>query len=223
MERHSISPKQFTPRAIHSVISDAKNRMVMPSEYEQLAMDPFSKAVAPVYRSLGEALQLANAVDFDDLLVLPVRMLQHHADKLASYRERFRYILVDEYQDTNRAQYELIKLLGGEHGNVCVVGDDDQSIYGWRGADIRNILDFNKDFPNPTIVRLEENYRSTPQILDLANTVSASTPAGWGRRFAPRTAPESRSPWFDRSTSATKPTSSSARRRRDARGHRPCG
>jgi DNA helicase-2/ATP-dependent DNA helicase PcrA len=167
MERHRISPKQFTPRAVQSVISDAKNRMVMPSEYEHLALDPFSKAVAPVYRSLGEALQLANAVDFDDLLVLPVRMLQHNADKLASYRERFRYILVDEYQDTNRAQYELIKLLGGEHGNVCVVGDDDQSIYGWRGADIRNILDFNKDFPNPTIVRLEENYRSTPQILDL--------------------------------------------------------
>ena len=171
MERHKISPKQFTPRAVQSVISDAKNRMVMPSEFEHVAMDPFSKAVAQVYRSLGEALQLANAVDFDDLLVLPVRMLQHHADKLASYRDRFRYILVDEYQDTNRAQYELIKLLGGEHGNVCVVGDDDQSIYGWRGADIRNILDFNKDFPNPTVVRLEENYRSTPQILDLANTV----------------------------------------------------
>ena len=111
-------------------------------------MDPFAKAVAAVYRSLGEALQLANAVDFDDLLVLPVRMLQQNAEKLAQYRRRFRYILVDEYQDTNRAQYELIKLLGGEHGNVCVVGDDDQSIYGWRGADIRNILDFNKDFPN---------------------------------------------------------------------------
>jgi ATP-dependent DNA helicase UvrD/PcrA len=171
MEQHRIPPKQYTPRAVQSVISDAKNRMVMPSEYEHLAMDPFSKAVAPVYRSLGEALQLANAVDFDDLLVLPVRMLQHHADKLTSYRERFRYILVDEYQDTNRAQYELIKLLGGEHGNVCVVGDDDQSIYGWRGADIRNILDFNKDFPNAAVVRLEENYRSTPQILELANTV----------------------------------------------------
>ena len=120
-----MPPKQFTPRAVQSAISDAKNRMVSPSQYEYLALDPFSKAVAPVYRSLGEALQLANAVDFDDLLVLPVRVLQNHADKLASYRDRFRYILVDEYQDTNRAQYELIKLLGGEHGNVCVVGDDD--------------------------------------------------------------------------------------------------
>jgi len=144
-------------------------------------MDPFAKAVATIYSSLGEALQLANAVDFDDLLVLPVRMLQHHPDKLAQYRQRFRYILVDEYQDTNRAQYELIRLLGGEHGNVCVVGDDDQSIYGWRGADIRNILDFNKDFPNATVVRLEENYRSTPQILDLANVVISANTARMGK------------------------------------------
>src|SRR5262245_41476002 len=180
MERHRVSPKQFTPRAIQSTISDAKNRMVMPSEFAHLAMDPFAKAVATIYASLGEALQLANAVDFDDLLVLPVRVLQNHPDKLAQYRQRFRYILVDEYQDTNRAQYELIRLLGGEHGNVCVVGDDDQSIYGWRGADIRNILDFNKDFPNATVVRLEENYRSTPQILDLANVVISANTARMG-------------------------------------------
>ena len=185
MERHGVPPKQFTPRAVQSAISDAKNRMVAPSQYEYLALDPFSKAVAPVYRSLGEALQLANAVDFDDLLVLPVRVLQNHADKLASYRDRFRYILVDEYQDTNRAQYELIKLLGGEHGNVCVVGDDDQSIYGWRGADIRNILDFNKDFPDPAVVRLEENYRSTPQILDLANTVISVNTGRMGKTLRP--------------------------------------
>jgi DNA helicase II / ATP-dependent DNA helicase PcrA len=181
MERHSVSPKQFAPRAIQSTISDAKNRMVMPSEFAHLAMDPFAKAVATIYASLSETLQLANAVDFDDLLVLPVRMLQHHPDKLAQYRQRFRYILVDEYQDTNRAQYELIRLLGGEHGNVCVVGDDDQSIYGWRGADIRNILDFNKDFPNATVVRLEENYRSTPQILDLANNVISANTGRMGK------------------------------------------
>ena len=181
MERHRIPAKQFTPRAIQSVISDAKNALVTPEEYEKVAMDPFSKAVVPVYHSLGEALQLANAVDFDDLLVLPVRMLQQNPDKLASYRDRFSYVLVDEYQDTNRAQYELIKLLGGEHGNVCVVGDDDQSIYGWRGADIRNILDFNKDFPDATIVRLEENYRSTPQVLNLANHVISANTSRMGK------------------------------------------
>ncbi len=120
-------------------------------------------------------------MDFDDLLVLPVRMLQQHPDELARYRGRFHYLLVDEYQDTNRAQYELIKLLGGEHGNVCVVGDDDQSIYGWRGADIRNILDFDKDFPDATVVRLEENYRSTPQVLDLANAVISANTSRMGK------------------------------------------
>ncbi len=181
MERHDISPKQFTPRGIQSAISEAKNKMISTAEYDTLAMDPFAKAIGAVYRSLGDALQLANAVDFDDLLVLPVRILQKHPDQLDHYRRRFRYILVDEYQDTNRAQYELIKLLGGEHGNVCVVGDDDQSIYGWRGADIRNILDFNKDFPDPAVVRLEENYRSTPQILDLANSVISANTGRMGK------------------------------------------
>ncbi|HEU4786185.1 MAG TPA: UvrD-helicase domain-containing protein [Gemmatimonadaceae bacterium] len=181
MEQHGVSPKQYAPRAIQSAISDAKNALVTPAEYERLAMDPFAKTVAPIYRSFGEALQRANAVDFDDLLELPLRMLQRHPDRLAAYRDRFRYLLVDEYQDTNRAQYELIKLLGGEHGNVCVVGDDDQSIYGWRGADIRNILDFTKDFPHAAVVRLEENYRSTPEILDLANLVISANAGRMGK------------------------------------------
>ncbi|HWJ14165.1 MAG TPA: UvrD-helicase domain-containing protein [Gemmatimonadaceae bacterium] len=181
MDRHHVSTKQFSPRAVQGAISDAKNALVPPKEYERLAMEPFSKAIAPIYQSLGETLQTANAVDFDDLLVLPVRMLQQHPEKLESYRRRFKYILVDEYQDTNRAQYELIKLLGGEHGNVCVVGDDDQSIYGWRGADIRNILDFNKDFPSAAVVRLEQNYRSTPQILDLANVVISANTGRMGK------------------------------------------
>ena len=171
MERHGVSSKQYAPRAVQSAISDAKNSLVSTQEYEKLAMDPFSKAVANIYRDYDAALQLANAVDFDDLLVLPVRLLRENPAQLARYRDRFRYVLVDEYQDTNRAQYQFVKLLGGEHGNVCVVGDDDQSIYGWRGADIRNILDFNTDFPNTAIVRLEENYRSTPAILDVANAV----------------------------------------------------
>src|ERR1051325_10266935 len=171
MELHRVSPKQYAPRAIQSAISDAKNALVGPAEYESLAMDPFSRTVAPIYHALGEALRLANAVDFDDLLVLPVRLLRENPSQLASYRDRFRYILVDEYQDTNRAQYKLVHLLAGEQMNVCVVGDDDQSIYGWRGADIRNILDFTKDFPSAVIVRLEENYRSAPPILDVANAV----------------------------------------------------
>ena len=190
MERHRISPKQFSPKAIRAAISDAKNQLVPPAEYEKLALDPMAKAVALVYRDLEDAMRLANAADFDDLLVLPVRLLQEHPNLLAEYRRRFQFILVDEYQDTNRAQYRLVTLLGGERGNVCVVGDDDQSIYGWRGADIRNILDFEKDFPRAAVVRLEENYRSTPNILEVANaaisanverrgkTLRATLPAG---------------------------------------------
>ncbi|HEY2377435.1 MAG TPA: UvrD-helicase domain-containing protein [Gemmatimonadaceae bacterium] len=171
MERHGVSPKQYAPRAVQGAISDAKNALVSPPEYESLAMNPFSRTVAPIYRDLGEALRVANAVDFDDLLVLPVRLLRENPKQLAAYRNRFRYVLVDEYQDTNRAQYEFVRLLAGDIANVCVVGDDDQSIYGWRGADIRNILDFKKDFPSASIVRLEENYRSAPPILDVANAV----------------------------------------------------
>jgi DNA helicase-2/ATP-dependent DNA helicase PcrA len=171
MDRLRISTKQWTPKAVRAAVSDAKNALVLPPEYESLAMDPFSRVVASVYRQLDDALREANAADFDDLLLLPVRLLRENPSVLESYRSRFQFVLVDEYQDTNRAQYELIRLVAGQSGNVCVVGDDDQSIYGWRGADIRNILDFEKDFPNTTVVRLEENYRSTPEVLALANTV----------------------------------------------------
>jgi DNA helicase-2/ATP-dependent DNA helicase PcrA len=171
MERHRIPPKQFAPRAVRAAISDAKNALVSVEEYGRLARDPFAQAVALVYGDLEMALRTANAVDFDDLLVLPVRLLEGSPRELEKWQQRFEHILVDEYQDTNRAQYRLVKLLGREHRNVCVVGDDDQSIYGWRGADIRNILDFTKDFPNAGVVRLEENYRSVPPILELANVV----------------------------------------------------
>jgi DNA helicase-2/ATP-dependent DNA helicase PcrA len=169
MERLGISPRDRAPRAILDSISDARNALVGPSEYASLAMDPHARAVAAVYAELEGTLRQANAVTFDDLLVLPVQVLEQHVAWREQYRDRFRFVLVDEYQDTNRAQYRFIKLIGGEHGNVAVVGDDDQSIYGWRGADIRNILDFEKDFPHARVVRLEENYRSTPQILELAN------------------------------------------------------
>ena len=185
MERHRVSSKQYAPRAIQSAISDAKNALVAPAEYESLAMDPFARTVAPIYHDLGDALRLANAVDFDDLLVLPVRLLRENPAQLAAYRARFKYVLVDEYQDTNRAQYQLVRLLAGDEGNVCVVGDDDQSIYGWRGADIRNILDFTKDFPAASIVRLEENYRSAPPILDVANAVISANTGRMGKTLLP--------------------------------------
>jgi DNA helicase-2/ATP-dependent DNA helicase PcrA len=181
MDRHGISRRTWTPKAIHSAISDAKNALVSPEEYEKLAMDPLSRAVAVIYKDLEPGMRASNAASFDDLLVLPVRMLESDPRRLAAFRERFQFILVDEYQDTNRAQYRLITLLGGEHGNVAVVGDDDQSIYGWRGADIRNILDFEKDFPKATVVRLEENYRSTPSILNLANVVISENSTRMGK------------------------------------------
>ncbi len=168
MEREGIPQKQWSPKVIASLISDAKNALVPPDEYESLAMDPVSRAASAVYKKMEPTVRAANAVTFDDLLVLPVEIFRKDETTLARYRDRFQFILVDEYQDTNRAQFQFIKLLGG-HGNVVVVGDDDQSIYGWRGADIRNILDFEKEFASAKLVRLEENYRSTPDILHVAN------------------------------------------------------
>ena len=174
MDQEGVSPKQWSPKVVSSLISDAKNALVSPQEYSKLAMDPVSRAAAKVYNQLEPALRTANAVSFDDLLVLPVEIFRRDERTLARYRDRFQFILVDEYQDTNRAQFQFIKMLGSGHGNVVVVGDDDQSIYGWRGADIRNILDFEKEFPAARVVRLEENYRSTPDILEVAN--AAITP-----------------------------------------------
>ena len=155
MERKNISPKQFSPNAVLAAISDAKNALVSSGEYARLARDPFAQAVAGVYGEYEAALERANAVTFDDLLVLPVRALERDQALREHYQRRFRYLLVDEYQDTNAAQYRFVSLMGGGYRNVMVVGDDDQSIYCWRGADIRNILDFERDFPGAAIVRLE--------------------------------------------------------------------
>ena len=185
MEAAGVSPKETQPRAVSAAISDAKNALVSPREFSELARDPFSKKVASVYQLLEPAMRRNNAVSFDDLLVLPVEILRSRPEVLARYRNMFRFILVDEYQDTNRAQYQLVKMLAGERGNVMVVGDDDQSIYGWRGADIRNILDFEKDFPSARVVRLEENYRSTPRILDLANVVIVENTERRGKTLRP--------------------------------------
>ena len=185
MERHRISTKEIAPKSILSSISDSKNALVTPGEYEALAKDPFAKSVALVYKDLEPAMRQANAVSFDDLLVLPVQILRQNAHVLEGYRRRFRFVLVDEYQDTNHAQFEFVRLVGGERGNVMVVGDDDQSIYGWRGADIRNILDFEKTWPNAVVVRLEENYRSTPNVLDLANVVIKENASRRGKTLRP--------------------------------------
>jgi DNA helicase-2/ATP-dependent DNA helicase PcrA len=179
MDAAGISTKAWSAKAIASLISDAKNALVTPAEYAALALDPVSRNASVVYRNLETALRSANAVTFDDLLTLPVELLANDEALRHRMSERFQFILVDEYQDTNRAQYRLIKLLGGEHSNIVVVGDDDQSIYGWRGADIRNILDFEREFPNARVVRLEENYRSTPNILEVAN---AAISANVGRK-----------------------------------------
>jgi len=181
MERHHISNKEFAPKAISAEIGSAKNALVEVAEYETLARTPLAKAAATVYRDLEDTLRAANAVSFDDLLVLPVKMLRANEALREKLARRFQHVLVDEYQDTNRAQYEFIRLIGGGHGNVCVVGDDDQAIYGWRGADIRNILDFERDFPSAQVVRLEENYRSTAAILSLANAVIQENTARRGK------------------------------------------
>lgn len=176
MERARVSSAALTAKVVLSSISDAKNALVSAHEYRELARDPMTVAIAGVYAELEVDLERANAVSFDDLLVLPVRALEAHPPLREALQRQFRFLLVDEYQDTNRAQYHLVRLIGGAHGNVMVVGDEDQSIYGWRGADIRNILDFERDFPGAAVVRLEENYRSTPQILSVANAaISANT------------------------------------------------
>ena len=168
-----VDPLQCSPRAVRDRISDAKNHLIGVEEFRERygGRDLFLSRVAVVYGAYQEALKRQDAMDFDDLLVLPVRLFETNPELLRRYQRLFSFILVDEYQDTNRAQFRLLELLAADHGNLMVVGDDDQSIYGWRGADIRNILDFEKSFPGAEVVRLERNYRSTPVILDAANVV----------------------------------------------------
>jgi DNA helicase-2/ATP-dependent DNA helicase PcrA len=186
MEQQGHSTKLFSPRAVQSVISAAKNRMLAPSELAAGAgFDRLAQVSAEVYGALGPALKGANAMDFDDLLIHPLTLFREHPERLRAYQNRFRFILVDEFQDTNRAQYELVRLLGS-HGNVCAVGDDDQSIYGWRGADVRNMQDFLKDFPGAKLIRLEENYRSTQVVLDAANGVIAENSGRIGKTLTTR-------------------------------------
>jgi DNA helicase-2/ATP-dependent DNA helicase PcrA len=174
MRRLGLDDKQLKPSAVLSRISWAKNHMLDPQEMYLQSADPVTEKVAHIFEEYRKELRKANALDFDDLLLETVRLLKTSAEVRERYQRRFEYLLIDEYQDTNRPQYELIKLLAGERHNVCVVGDEDQSIYSWRGADIRNILEFERDFPEARIIRLEQNYRSTQFILEAASAVVAN-------------------------------------------------
>ncbi|HEU4635641.1 MAG TPA: UvrD-helicase domain-containing protein [Edaphobacter sp.] len=171
LKRLGIDDKSLKPRVALGRISWAKNHMIDPQEYFLASANPIEEKIAHIYEIYRKELAKANAMDFDDLLLETVRLLKCSTEVRERYNRRYRYIMIDEYQDTNRPQYELMKLLAGPEKNVCVVGDEDQSIYSWRGADIKNILDFEKDFPNGKTIRLEQNYRSTQVILEGAGAV----------------------------------------------------
>src|SRR6478672_5496958 len=171
MRRLGIDDKQTTPRSVLSHISWAKNHMLDPQEVYLQSGDPNTERVAHIYEEYRKELRKANALDFDDLLLETMRLLKAVPAVRDYYNRRFQYVMIDEYQDTNRPQYQLMLLLAGSHHNICAVGDEDQSIYSWRGADIRNILEFEKDFPEAHIIRLEQNYRSTQTILQGASAV----------------------------------------------------
>jgi DNA helicase-2/ATP-dependent DNA helicase PcrA len=174
MKRLGVDDKQLTPRTVLSRISWAKNHMLDPQELYLQSADPKNEKIAHLFEEYRKELRKANALDFDDLLLEATRLLKTAAHVREYYNRRFQYLLIDEYQDTNRPQYELMRMLAGERHNVCAVGDEDQSIYSWRGADIRNILEFEHDFPEAKIIRLEQNYRSTQNILEAASSVVAN-------------------------------------------------
>src|SRR5690349_13267958 len=181
LEERTLSPKAYPPRVVHAIISAAKNRMLLPEELGATADSPLQRIAADIYAALGLALRQANAMDFDDLLLLPLTLFAEHPERLAYWQSRFVHVLVDEFQDTNAAQYRLVKQLASEHKNLCVVGDDDQAIYGWRGADVRHMLSFQRDFPGAALIKLEQNYRSTQVILDAANGVIAENTTRLGK------------------------------------------
>lgn len=166
-----LDPKEYNPKAIRNKISGAKNALLEPREYEKFAMTEFEEKVVMVYERYQKKLHSNNSLDFDDLLMLPILLLRNHPTVLQHYQEKYHYVLVDEYQDTNEAQYLLTKMISAKYRNICVVGDESQAIYSWRGANYRNILNFEKDYENTKIILLEENYRSTQNILDAANDV----------------------------------------------------
>jgi DNA helicase-2/ATP-dependent DNA helicase PcrA len=182
LKRLGVDDKQLKPRVALGRISWAKNHMIDPQEYFLASTNPLEEKIAHIFKIYRDELFKANAMDFDDLLLETVRLLKSSSEVRERYNRKYKYLLIDEYQDTNRPQYELMKLLG-KHGNVCVVGDEDQSIYSWRGADIRNILEFEKDFPDTRTIRLEQNYRSTQVILEGASAVVAQNTQRKGKNL----------------------------------------
>ncbi len=176
LEELNLDRKTYHPRAVKAVISLAKNEMVDEESFAGADGDFFLEVAAQVYRLYQQRLRASDALDFDDLLALMVNLFELYPSALERYRERYKHVLVDEYQDTNVVQYRLVKMLAEEHRNLCVVGDDDQGIYSWRGADIRNILEFEKDYPDARVIKLEQNYRSTGRILSAAGSVVVNNP-----------------------------------------------
>ncbi|EOB33351.1 ATP-dependent DNA helicase PcrA [Streptococcus mitis 13/39] len=171
LKQLNLDPKKWNERSILGTISNAKNDLIDDVAYAAQAGDMYTQIVAQCYTTYQKELRQSESVDFDDLIMLTLRLFDQNPDVLTYYQQKFQYIHVDEYQDTNHAQYQLVKLLASRFKNICVVGDADQSIYGWRGADMQNILDFEKDYPQAKVVLLEENYRSTKTILQAANEV----------------------------------------------------
>ena len=173
LEELEKDPKRFAPRGVHAQISNAKNQLITPAMYAEQIASFYDQTVAEAYALYQKKLAASNAVDFDDMLMLTVQILENFPDARKHWQNAFRYVMVDEYQDTNHAQYRLLQLLAEHHHNICAVGDPDQSIYAFRGADIRNILEFERDFPETRTIPLEQNYRSTNAILEAANAVIA--------------------------------------------------
>ena len=174
LKQLDISSTNFSPSTVHSTISNAKNQLLSPTDFNRQAGDFYQRQVARIYTKYQEILTANNALDFDDLLLRTAQAFRAHPDMLKELQERFQYILIDEYQDTNHAQYVIAHALALRHRNICVVGDPDQSIYAWRGADIQNILDFEKDYPDAKVVKLEQNYRSTKTVLAIASKIIAN-------------------------------------------------
>jgi DNA helicase-2/ATP-dependent DNA helicase PcrA len=183
LEELEVDTKRYPPRAIRARISDAKNQLIDAETYQETAGGPFEDMVGQAYRLYERRMLDANSMDFDDLLMRTVNVLELFEDVRRRYRERFRWVLVDEYQDTNHAQYRLLQLLCGQDGNLTVVGDEDQSVYGFRGAEVRNILEFEDDFPDAAVVKLEQNYRSTETILQAANAVISHNTGRLGKHL----------------------------------------